>query len=326
MKKKGSGIFSTIGYIVVAIFLGVSIALWLIGIIFGHDVAGIIMLIGFALFLVFSLISLNTKSGKITKKEIYGPEVEERKKNKEDKERQADNAIYQYTYQNKPITFTERQKFLFDDAFNKASQKLVQMGGYRITLADNMTKEELYTLWFESHSDAPLDVYTMDGTKVRVYTRIQDFEVIIDESAESALMPYKTEVVSLTPAPEKKKRMSKINAQRKAHKAAKKRKKEAKEKHEAEIAKKREARRHQPPNYEFLAKEWVSKNIGYVNKMLKNGTIAGEKFVNARLEYDKLPEDHVTWNLIVKKLKEDGVICRYEIDDKGINIKALAAH
>lgn len=322
MKKERSGLITTIGAIATMLFL-VTIAFSFIkGVVVEQNFACILWCLIIAIVIIASFIYKRTASGKEFFETFNAPEKQRKKEEKDKKKLAVERAIYSNTYSKKPIKLDEQQRTVYDMAFSDAYDKLVGMGAKNVSTLENMSTEELYTLWFINKTSGPLRVFLDDGSEMIVDVILDGNNAVIHESVEIMLAPYKKSYPEQKPIKKRKVNKKAIKKQRRAHRIAMENKKAQKEKRAEADAKRRANKKRQPPNYEYFAKEWVSQNIGYVNKMLAGATICGEKYANAFIPNNKLPADTTTQQLVVKKLKDDGVICRYDIEPGGISIRA----
>lgn len=231
-------------------------------------------------------------------------------------------AVYKNTFYDKPLKFTAEQRKAYDKAYSKMYRALASLGAKSVKPSDNYTNEEIYTLWFNRKSAVAFDIVSNGETELTAYISIEDGEPVIPMDVANELRPFKRGETVVPVVKKRKINKEAIRKQRRNHRLATERKKEQKEKNIAAANRRRALKKRQPPNYEYFAKEWVSQNIGYINKIIAGATNYGEKYADAFIAIDKLPAEMVTKQLIVKKLKDDGVICRYSIEDDGISIRA----
>lgn len=259
----------------------------------------------------------HTKAGRQIMPDVRANEQKTKELTAAEKAAALERAIYWNTFYRKPVKLSEFQRKVLDDAFWEMTKNLSDMGAYGVFPADGITSEELYTLWFVNKKTAPLFIKTLSGGFI-ADIGIDNMSAVIPKEVADRLKPFKRDI---QPAPEKKKRRQNreaINRQRRAHKDALVRKKAER----AKRAAKKPAKKRQAPNYEFYCREWISQNIGYVTKLIANETAYDQKYANALIPIDKLPPDLVTQQLIAKELKAHKVICRYEIDERGMSIRA----
>lgn len=309
-KKKGSGFLLTLIYAVIFAFIAASGFTIIRDALVKKDARAFLMLAIIMIFIVIDSIFDRTNTGKLTIDAVYGEEKRKKEKVKAERERMLRCAIYNQVYPEKPCQLSWHERKLFNSVYMDAMEKLVSMGAYKISIPLDMTAEEVFTLWYKRGVSAPINVYVRDAIMVVDVSVLNDKAVVPDISGY--LTPHEA---NYTASKIRKKISPAVKKQRKAHEAA-----EERRKLNNAARKKTAEKKRQPPNYDFCAKEWILNNNAYVNKLIAVSGMNNNGHIIAFIPSDKLPKDQTTWKVIAKKLKEDGVILRYEIKD-GIVIK-----
>lgn len=321
MKKKKNDIFGVIFVVAVLIWIIISVlvtAVNAVGFVAKNFSAIYPFLIGLLIFVLLYICFFGKGLEEIREeqKEIKDREkkAEEAKKKAAEEEmvRKYNEEMRRAQFHNKPEFLSEEQsKRLFNTTWNISHYLFSKYFLDSLDFPD-FTPEEKYTALFINKDVVPLDVKVKDShfDLGVVIIDNDNFEIKNENLLEGFLRPEEPEVKPVV----KKKTSSKVK------KLRKQRKLEATAK--ANGTKIKNGKEYQPKNYDFLAKEWINSNMGYINKLLQDSIQNNPhlKKFEVTIPKDKLPEDHETWKLIGKKLKEDDEISRYIVSTDNIKL------
>lgn len=241
---------------------------------------------------------------------------EKRKKQKEEKIRVYENeekkrmekVLYDTTYANKPHSLTQEQK-----------NQLLKFGGEVGTfLHDTYTVQsfkyctikltEIYTLLFINGYTIDANVIMQNGDNLTIEIKQENGHFVIPQESLELLAPYKTSKLPVKKSPKKKKVSPKVINARKKRRAKK----------QGNVIIKN-GKEFQKGNYDFLAKEWITQNMGYLNKVIIDELSEGVKDVELIIPKRKLPEKEL-WETIGKQLKKQDDISEFSVVSEGLKI------
>lgn len=250
-----------------------------------------------------------------------------RKKAAEKERKKQEEMIEAYNMEMKKIQFQNKPKFLTEEQKQQLFELVCDASSYLRThyLVENvkfptptqLTQEELYTLIFINKDIVPIEATINDSTVFDMGVAIDENNNIVIKN-ENLLTEYVRPEEPAPPVVKKKKTSSKAKKLKKQRKLAARAK--------ANGTQIRNGKEYQPKNYDFLAKEWIGSNMGYINKLLQDAIQKNPevKKYEVTIPKDKLPEDHETWKLIGKKLREDDEISRYIVATDNIKLIVTA--
>jgi hypothetical protein len=264
------------------------------------------------------LLIIRKEIPKYKAKEKEEKEKAKRQKEKDniaEKKRQNDEYVKKHKLYDAPDTLTAKQKEKLK-AFLLKFENYVQ-NNYAVknfhylplySYQKQLSDPQLYTLLFFHEDRVVVGVESYSGEKTTIILSADENgdPIILDEDSIASFK------IGQCPDNER--------AYKKKHMRRSKRGPHAdKPKEKGSVVK--NGKKHQAPNYEFLAKEWVVNNMGYLNKKVADKIAAGEKDIVLIIPEEKLPEDRETWKHIGEKLKADNEIDQYVIVDDGLRIK-----
>lgn len=171
------------------------------------------------------------------------------------------------------------------------------------------TNEELYTIIFINKESFEVIGTSVSGKTVTLEVRRNNGKAeVLNKDDLYILKPTAT----IEPVKKSHKQTKKINALRKERKL----KAEAK----ANGLVYKNGKLYQPPNYTFLANEWVSQNIGLINKIIIDNDTPTSLVIKGLILADSLPDDKNTWKHIGQNLIDTDNIDMFAVQKNGLQI------
>lgn len=246
---------------------------------------------------------------KENKKKRQAKEALEKAAKEENEMKQAINAIQ---FANKPYKISENQKKKLLDFQQQARTYICNKYFLANCIFPSMTDEELYTLLFINHHTITVKCYKPVSEEfVELYLKAlpnNGFEFLNEKIVSDLVRPESP--ISKPYTDKKKKRTSNKVKRLRAERKAKK---------DANIIIKN-GKKHQKPNYPFLAKEWTIQNMGYLNKLVMDETKKGNKQIVVIVPTDKLPDDRNVWGYIGGRLKDDDEVDNFVVVADGLKL------
>lgn len=214
----------------------------------------------------------------------------------------------------KEITFAAKPDFLTDSQRKKLCDfksnvfNLVKDYPISALAFPDLTEEELYTLIFINKSTITVIGKTFNNETIDLYVEFAAGNALLKN--ESVLNNYKKEKPIYHEIPSTHKTSSKA-------KKLRKQRKNAKNKKDGIVI--INGKKYQAPNYDFIAKEWINLNMGYLNKLVMDAVSKGEKRIEIMIPENKLP-DRNCWSYIGKRLKTDDEIDKYSVLKDGLKL------
>lgn len=241
-----------------------------------------------------------------------------KRKEEETVNKQINQIFYNNQYPDRPFKLNSSQWQQMGSVMDKARSFLSQYHSRNVYY--ELTDEEMYCLLFIKKVPAPFKaVMNFKNRIVDIYFRYDsDKKVLICTGGLDVIMasqPPKKYQKPVDLSDKKKKKSTGLIAARKRHKV----------KIQAQINNKKveKKRQVQPPNYEFLAKEWLALNLGTISKKISDAFTAkpGETQISIELNKTELPTEEEVLKLVLKQMKEDKLITRYGDCEDGIAIR-----
>lgn len=260
-----------------------------------------LLFLGFLLIFVAVVVLVNREEISKSTKEKKIKKEEERKMNQKRLEEETENNIKNLRFHNMPSELNDAQLKKVMDFYDNTRKYLVK--NYRVTdiRFPNLTNKEMYTLVFLNNESIDITMFA-DGNPVTLcIVNGKDF------LNEEVLNNYKKEFVQ-EPSSHKKPTSNRVKRLRKQRKMS----------NNSTVVK--NGKEYQPPNYDFIAKEWINENMKLLNMMANDDALKSMKKKNALITEDRLPKDKSVWKIIGVKLKADDEIDYFKIEPNGLRI------
>lgn len=252
------------------------------------------------------------------KKDEIMEDIKEKKEEKEkqrqkiidEEKRTTDASIKTIRYANVPKKLTHEQYEKYRKFYNDVKDYINKTYNLSIYKVPFLTLEENFTFIFLNKECVEISVWGK-GKIITLYVKDSDNGPVIEN--EYLLEDYKVSDEEITQIQKnlktKKHTSNKVKRLRKQRKLA----------NTTDVVIKK-GKEYQPPNYDFIAKEWIIANMKLLNIMATDDSLKNMKKKNVLIPEDKLPSDKNTWKVIGVKLKADDEIDSFNVEQKGLRI------
>ena len=223
--------------------------------------------------------------------------IKEKKKNKVD---QAE--MIKKLYSNAPVALNQNQKNALMNLRIKIDKALHKYGVQSWRYVAPLDDTQIYTALFINNAELDISITKFTGEKRSGYVNKTGL-------LGTNMTPADIEnVIPMTPVKKERKVSKKVIAERKKRKQSV----------NPDVIIKN-GKEYQAPNYSFIAKEWVTNNMGLLNKMVMDSEKKNGK-ITVTINKDRLPIEKECWKLIGKQLKDDDEIDRYIVEEDALKI------